>query len=244
MDFDASPACSEFFIGAIHDVTAASAASGNANHETVSPTFSASVLHTSPASTFPLAMSLRTSLPVLSMSCGCSRTPVRSSSCWVADVQAPGSPHTATRTPGRVRSANEATWSRLPGAVAMTRLFAANGTGAASTRPAFATADMLSWSPDTKTSTSAPSNNCAESSDELAKMNSTDVPGFSASNCLPIAVRLVIIDDDANTVIDVVAGCGCESHPLAETTNRIPTAIVRFNRSRIAVDDTDSYSAN
>ena len=75
-------------------------------------------------------------------------------------------------------------------------------------------------------------------------MNSTDVPGFSASNCLPIAVRLVIIDDDANTVIDVVAGCDCESHPLAETTNRIPAAIVRFNRSRIAVDDTDSYSAN
>jgi hypothetical protein len=75
-------------------------------------------------------------------------------------------------------------------------------------------------------------------------MNSTEVPGFSASNRLPIAVRLVIIDDDAKTVMDVVAGCDCESQPLAETTNRIPTAIVRFNRSRIAVDDTDSCSAN
>ncbi|HVQ89300.1 MAG TPA: hypothetical protein VMT88_14075 [Actinomycetes bacterium] len=54
----------------------------------------------------------------------------------------------------------------------------------------------------------------------------------------------MIIDDEANTVMDVVAGCGCESQPLAETTNRIPTAIVRFNRPRIAVDDTDSNSAN
>jgi hypothetical protein len=54
----------------------------------------------------------------------------------------------------------------------------------------------------------------------------------------------LIIADDANTVMDVVAGCDCESQPLAETTNRIPTAIVRFNRPRIAVHDTDSYSAN
>jgi hypothetical protein len=39
-------------------------------------------------------------------------------------------------------------------------------------------------------------------------------------------------------VMEVVAGCGCESQPLVETTNRIPTAIVRFNRPRIAVDHT------
>jgi len=45
---------------------------------------------------------------------------------------------------------------------------------------------------------------CADSSDELAKMNSTEVPGFPASNCLPIAVRLLIIADDAYTVMDVV----------------------------------------
>jgi hypothetical protein len=89
-----------------------------------------------------------------------------------------------------------------------------------------------------------PSDNSAESSEELAKMNSTEVPGLSAWNCLPIAVRLLIIADDANTVMDVVAGCDCESQPLAETTNRIPTAIVRFNWPRIGLDDTDSYSAN
>ena len=33
MNLDVSSACSELFIGAIHDVTAASAASGNANYE-------------------------------------------------------------------------------------------------------------------------------------------------------------------------------------------------------------------
>jgi hypothetical protein len=50
----------------------------------------------------------------------------------------------------------------------------------------------------------------------------------------------VIIDDEANTVMDVVAGCGCESQPLVETINRIPTDIVRFNLPCIAVDHTDS----
>ncbi len=74
-------------------------------------------------------------------------------------------------------------------------------------------------------------------------MNSTEVPGFSASNCLPIAVRLLIIADDANTVMDVVAGCDCEPQPLAKTTDRIPTAIVCFNPARIGHDDTDFLSA-
>jgi hypothetical protein len=75
-------------------------------------------------------------------------------------------------------------------------------------------------------------------------MNSTEVPGFSASNCLPIAVRLVIMADDANTVMDVVAGCDGELQPLAEATNRIPTAIVCFNRPHIGLDHTDSRSGN
>jgi hypothetical protein len=54
----------------------------------------------------------------------------------------------------------------------------------------------------------------------------------------------VIIDDDANTVMDVVRGFDCEPQPLNETTNSAPIAIVRFNRPRIAVDDTDCDSAN
>jgi hypothetical protein len=73
-------------------------------------------------------------------------------------------------------------------------------------------------------------------------MNSTEAPGFSASNCLPIAVRLLIIDDDANTVIDVVGGCECELQP-AETINTIPAAIGSFNLPRIGHDHTDSRSA-
>src|SRR4029077_16037521 len=97
---------------------------------------------------------------------------------------------------------------------------------------------------ETNTSASLPSANSAERSDELAKMNATEVPGFSASNCLPIVVRLLIIADDANTVMDVVAGCDCELPPLAGTSNRIPTAIVCFNRRRIGPDDTDYDSAN
>ena len=134
--------------------------------------------------------------------------------------------------------------SWLPGAVAITRLFAAIGTGVESIRPAFATTDMLSWSPDTNTSASLPSDNSADSSDEPAKMNSTEVPGFSASNCLPIVVRLLIIADDANTVMDVVAGCDCELQPLAKTADRVPTAIVCFNPTRIGHDHTDFLSAN
>ena len=128
--------------------------------------------------------------------------------------------------------------------MAITRLFAAIGTGVESIRPAFATADMLSRSPDTNTSASLPYDNSAERSDELAKMNSTEVPGVSASNRLPIAVRLLIIADDANTVMDVVAGSDCELQPLAETTNSIPTAIVCFNPTRIGHDHTDFLSAN
>jgi hypothetical protein len=88
-----------------------------------------------------------------------------------------------------------------------------------------------------------PTANCAASSDELAKMNSTEVPGFSASNCFPIAVRLLIIADDAYTVMDVV-GCGCPLQPLAETANSTPAAIVCFNRPRIGPDHTWSRSAS
>jgi hypothetical protein len=52
------------------------------------------------------------------------------------------------------------------------------------------------------------------------------------------------IADDANTVMDVVAGSDCELQPLAETTNSIPTAIVCFNPTRIGHDHTDFLSAN
>ena len=79
-NFVASSASSEPFIVAIHDVTVALADSGNSNQETLSPTFSASVLNRRPASTFPLSTSLRTSTPVVSRFCGLSRTPVRSCS--------------------------------------------------------------------------------------------------------------------------------------------------------------------
>jgi hypothetical protein len=58
-----------------------------------------------------------------------------------------------------------------------------------------------------------------------------------------MAVRLLIIADDANTVMDVV-DCGCELHPLAETTNRIPAAIVCFNRPRIGPHHICSRSSN
>jgi hypothetical protein len=50
--------------------------------------------------------------------------------------------------------------------------------------------------------------------------------------------------DDANTVMDVVAGCDGELQPLAEATNRIPTTIVCFNRPHIGLDHTDSRSGN
>jgi hypothetical protein len=74
-------------------------------------------------------------------------------------------------------------------------------------------------------------------------MNSTDVPGFSVSNCLPIAVRLLIIAEDANTVMDVVAGCDCELQPLAEIANTNPAAIICVNRLRIGADHTCSHPA-
>jgi hypothetical protein len=53
----------------------------------------------------------------------------------------------------------------------------------------------------------------------------------------------LIIDDDANTVIDVVGGCECELQPAAETINTIPAAIGSFNLLRIGHDHTDSRSA-
>src|SRR5205807_2112961 len=87
--------------------------------------------------------SLMTSLSVVSTFNGFSRTPERSSSCRVADPQPPGPPHSAARTPGRARSASEARWPGLPGAVAITRLFAAIGTGVESIRPALATAAIV-----------------------------------------------------------------------------------------------------
>src|SRR5205807_2592574 len=189
--------------------------------------------------------SLMTSLSVVSTFNGFSRTPERSSSCRVADPQPPGPPHSAARTPGRARSASEARWPGLPGAVAITRLFAAIGTGVESIRPALATAAMLSWSPETNTSAPLPSTNSAERSDEPAKMNSTEVPAFSASNCLPIAVRLLVIADDAYTVMDVVgAGWDCELQPLAVTINRVAAAIVCFNRRRIGHDHSDSAATD
>jgi hypothetical protein len=48
----------------------------------------------------------------------------------------------------------------------------------------------------------------------------------------------VIIDDDANTVMDVVAAGEDELQPVAETASRIPAAIVCFNRLRIGADHT------
>jgi hypothetical protein len=44
--------------------------------------------------------------------------------------------------------------------------------------------------------------------------------------------------------MEVVVRCDCEPQPLAETTNRIPTAIICFNPTRIGSDHTDPHSAN
>jgi hypothetical protein len=72
-------------------------------------------------------------------------------------------------------------------------------------------------------------------------MNSTEAPGFSASNCLPIAVRLLIIDDDANTVMVVVEGCDGGLQAASEITKPIPVAIANFNWPRIDHDHTDTH---
>jgi hypothetical protein len=50
----------------------------------------------------------------------------------------------------------------------------------------------------------------------------------------------LIIADDANTVMDVIAGCDGELQPLAETANRAPAATVCLNRARIGDDHTHS----
>jgi hypothetical protein len=70
-------------------------------------------------------------------------------------------------------------------------------------------------------------------------MNSTEVPGFSDSNCLPIAVRLLIIDDEANTVMVAVGGGEWELHPAAETINIVPAVTASHRRARIIHDDTE-----
>src|SRR5271165_3504667 len=146
-----------------------------------------------------------------------------------SDAQTRGRAHTATLSPGRFRSTNDVIFLGLPGATAMASLFDAKLTGFPATRPAWVTLAMFGRSPAANTSALAPSVNCAARSDDPAKMNSTDVPGLSDLNCLPISLKLLISDDDANTVIDVV-GRLCTPQPARARARTAPVANARFDR--------------
>ena len=51
-----------------------------------------------------------------------------------------------------------------------------------------------------KTSAGAPLTICCARSDEPAKLNLTDTPGWSVSNCLPSALNVSVSDAAASTV--------------------------------------------
>src|SRR3978361_971480 len=98
----------------------------------------------------------------------------------VADPQGTGFWQMTVLIPDRVRSAKDATFFGLPGAVTMTRVLAAKFVGSAASKPGFASGSLCAVSADANTSAVAPWVRLFANSEEPAKLNSTLTPGLSA----------------------------------------------------------------
>lgn len=100
-----------------------------------------------------------------------------SSTLRVAAPHGTGGWQTTTARPARARSAKERTACGLSGAVTITSVLLANGTGSPSSRPASATLSIWAVLAEAKTSAPAPSVSWVARSEDPAKLNSTPTPG-------------------------------------------------------------------
>jgi hypothetical protein len=94
----------------------------------------------------------------------------------------------------------------LPGGVTMVSVLVAKLTGAVAVSPASTALVMFLVSAEANTSACAPWVSWATRSDEPAKLNSTLVPGCSASNFSPSSVNVFFNEAAAKTVMSPVTG--------------------------------------
>ncbi len=115
----------------------------------------------------------------------------------------------------------------LPGATAISRTFVAKSRGQPVARSDDESFAMLAWSAEANTSAGAPFCTWLTRSLDPANENVTVVPGWSASNCSPSAVKVFWREAAANTVmlpegvaeadgvpVPVPLVAGCAVHPV------------------------------
>ena len=140
--------------------------------------------------------------------------------------------HTTTWVPGRVRSAKAVMPLGFPGGVTIVSVFVAKLTGDPVTALTSEALVMLLGSAEANTSAGAPWVSCVARSEDPAKLKTTVVPGWSASNLLPSSVNAFCSEAAANTVISAGACAAGDEHPGTSPT--IPAAVTArpFTRPR------------
>src|SRR5215470_6439121 len=108
--------------------------------------------------------------------------------------------HSATLTDDLARSLTDVTFAGLLGGTATSAVFLAKSCGLDAS-PALTTVFMFFGAAEAKTSAGAPLVIWVARVELAPKLNLTVSPGWAASNCVPIWVKVSFSDDAANTVI-------------------------------------------
>src|SRR6516162_11599033 len=171
---------------------------------TLEPAAITSVTYTTPASTLPSSTWVSTDF-----TSGCSVTGLTVIPAFL-NTPAATTPHgtfgshNATLTDGLARSVTDVTFAGLLGGTATSAVFLAKSCGLDAS-PAVTTVCMFFGAAEANTSAGAPSVICVAKVELAPKLNVTVSPGWAASNCLPILVKLSFSDAAAKTVIVPVA---------------------------------------
>ncbi len=122
------------------------------------------------------------------------------STFWVAEPHGTCGAHTTTLMPGLVRSRKVLICLGFPGETAIVRVLEAKFTGWPVSSPAADALSMFLVSAEANTSAWAPWVSWVTRSEDPAKENSTDAPGFCLPNSSPIWVKVFFSDAAANTM--------------------------------------------
>src|SRR5580704_4416720 len=171
---------------------------------TLVPAAFTSVTYTMPASTLPSSTWVSTDFTSGWSVTGLTVTPAFLNTCEATTPHGTLGWHKATLTDDFARSLTEVTFAGLLGGTAISAVFLAKSFGLDAS-PALTTVSMFAGAAEANTSAGAPPVIWVASVELPPKLNFTVSPGWAASNCFPIWVKVPISEAAANTVIVPVA---------------------------------------
>src|SRR5215475_3466320 len=201
---------------------------------TLEPAAWTSVTYTMPASTLPVSTWVSTDFTSGCRVTGFTVIPAFLNTSAATTPHGTCGWHSATLTDFLARSFTDVTFPGLSGGVATSMTFLAKFCGLAAS-PALTTWSMFAGAAEANTSAGAPLVICSARPELGPKLNFTVSPGWAASNCLPIWVKLSVSDAAANTVIVPPDGLALPPDELPDPLLEQPAAATAASTAAMTV---------